>query len=262
MENNACEELFVSPLEMRDWSHQLAHLVWQSGFRPTHLVALWRGGAQVALYIDEYLTLLGCAVDNTAVRTSLYQADKQAPETREVRVHGEQYLVDVLQAHHRLLVVDDILESGRSVGAFLATLGGKLGDRMPTEVRLATLLTKSAKHVEGNPQADYRVRDVVAQCWVNFPHELVGLNSLQQLQRQMSPDGLRQLIRDLALPRHEDLSADALTTLPPLHRALVKWDWSRRRRKQDAIALFNVVTATPLVYELREEAGLLTPQDK
>ena len=211
------KKLFISPLEMRDMSHELASRVWRSGYRPTHLVALWRGGAQVALYVDEYLALLGCPVDNVAVRTSLY-TNQQAQ--RSVKVHGEQYLVDVLQCEHRVLFVDDILESGRSVAALYAVLRQKLGPERTPEFRLATLLTKSQKWIDGNPKSDYALKDVAADCWVQFPHELDGLDNLASLLQQMSTESAYRLTQELGLANREDLDTDSIKDLPPLHRHL------------------------------------------
>lgn len=91
-------KLYITSEELRNLSHQLAHHVWQSGYRPTHLVALWRGGAPIALYMDEYFALLGLQVDCTDVRTSSYVNGEQQ---RDVRVHGEQYLVDTLRPPRR-----------------------------------------------------------------------------------------------------------------------------------------------------------------
>lgn len=215
-------KLFISPLQMRDMSHELASKVWRSGYRPTHVVALWRGGAQVALYVDEYFTALGCPVDNTAVRTSLY-TNQQAQ--RSVKVHGEQYLVDVLRSDHRVLFVDDILESGRSVAALYAVLRQKLGPERLPEFRLATLLTKSEKWVEGNPKADYSLEDVAASCWVQFPHELDGLNDMASLRKQMSPGSVDRLTEDLFQAIGKDLDGEAMKDLPPLHQELLLLNW-------------------------------------
>lgn len=180
-------KLFVSPEELRNLSHQLAHHVWQSGYRPTHLVALWRGGAPIALYMDEYFALLGLTVDCVSVRTSSYVNQQQQ---REVKVHGEQYLVDTLRDEHRVLLVDDILESGRSLAALLRVLREKIAGN--PEFRIATVFTKSEKHEWGNPKADWSVRDVAENQWVVYPHELEAL-PLSQLKRQMSPQALQNL---------------------------------------------------------------------
>lgn len=215
-------KLYVPLEKERDDAHQLAHRVLQSGFRPTHMVALWRGGARIALYMHEYLELAsGLKVDCVTVRTSLYESQQAQ---REVRVHGEQYLVDVLQAEHRLLFVDDILESGRSLGALRDVLALKLGARMPHECKVAVMFTKSEKWQWGQPKADFFVRDVPEYCWVVFGHELESL-SLPELQRQMSPAALDRLTVDLGLG---GLDRDD-TALTPLHKSLLaRRDWVAR----------------------------------
>jgi hypoxanthine phosphoribosyltransferase len=222
-------KLFVPLEKERDDAHQLAHRVLQSGFRPTHMVALWRGGARIALYMHEYMELAtGLKVDCVTVRTSLYE-NQQAAQ-REVRVHGEQYLVDVLQAEHRLLFVDDILESGRSLGALRDVLALKLGARMPRQCKVAVMFTKSEKWQWGQPTADFFVRDVPEYCWVVFGHELESL-SLPELQRQMSPASIDRLTEDMGLSGL-DLDDTGLTeklATVPLHWSLAHRDWVARR---------------------------------
>lgn len=242
-------KLFVTAEALRDLSHQLAHHVWQSGFRPTHLVALWRGGAPIALHMDEYFALLGLKVDCTDVRTSSYVNQQQH---RDVRVHGEHYLVETLRAEHRVLLVDDILESGRSMAALLRVLREKLGERAP-EFRIATLLTKSEKHERGNPSADWSVRDVAEDQWVVFPHELEALK-LAQLKRQMSTQALQHLAHDMGVAGL-DLDSPAVMHQLGDGRGLA-WelahaDWTERA---DALSKEPLMTSEEEhVAELREK---------
>jgi hypoxanthine phosphoribosyltransferase len=189
---------FVSAQEMHTQSQLMGARIVESGFRPTHIVALWRGGCLFALPIHEYLMKCGLNVDHISIRTSLYEApDKPG---KEVLVHGEQYLVDVLQPEHRVLFVDDILESGRSLAAVFAILRKKLGPKCPPpeNFKVATLFIKSGKHVEGNPKADFYQEDVSNETWVNFPHELEGLKE-EELQKVLSPQVFDILERQMEL---------------------------------------------------------------
>lgn len=180
-------KLFVSAAQLQDMSQELALQVLDSQWQPDFMVALWRGGSMVGCYVHEMLNRFGPhPVNHIAVRTSLYSGVDQVHEGGQVLVHGEQFLVDKLQADSRVLFVDDILESGRSLAAVQAVLRRKLGDRCPRDMRVATLFTKSERWVQGNPRADFYIRDCARDQWVSFPHELEDLSN-EEVHQVTSP---------------------------------------------------------------------------
>lgn len=152
-------------------SYRLARQVIDAGFRPTHLVGIWRGGAPVGIAVQELLEYRGIACDHIAVRTSSYSGiDRQE---KEVQVFGLGYLVDTLDPEHRLLVIDDVFNSGRSIEAFLAELGARCRHNMPREVRIATVYFKPRRN-RTNLRPDFFVHE--CDDWLVFPHELCGLS--------------------------------------------------------------------------------------
>ena len=88
-------------------SFKLAEQVLLSGFRPSFIIAVWRGGAPIGIAVQEYLSFHGIETDNIAIRTSSYAAgiDQQS---RTVKVHDLNYLVKSVQQHDSLLIVDDV----------------------------------------------------------------------------------------------------------------------------------------------------------
>ncbi len=153
---------------------QLGRLIERGGWRPTHLVGLWRGGAPVAVAVHEWLLSRGMEMDHCVVRTRSYTAIGE--QTPEVAVDGIEYLVRVLRADSRLLLVDDIHDSGRSLAAVIAALGAACGRQLPREIRRATLY-HHPEHGAALPPPDYHVHET--DCWVVFPHELVGLTAAE-----------------------------------------------------------------------------------
>lgn len=152
-------------------SIRLARAIFDSGFAPTHIVGLWRGGAPVGIAVQEYLAWRGLETDHIAIRTSAYSGIDELQ--REVHVFGESYLVDTLNAGDRLLIVDDVFDSGRSIEAVLTVLRDKCRRNFPEQVRVATVYYKPTRNRTALTP-DYFVHE--NEDWLVFPHELCGLS--------------------------------------------------------------------------------------
>ncbi|UXD88130.1 phosphoribosyltransferase [Thalassolituus hydrocarboniclasticus] len=150
--------------------------IFESGFRPTFIVGLWRGGSSVGIYVQECLQTLGVKTDHIALRTSYrglpaYQSMVQSPE--DIRVHGTQYLVENLNVDDGLLIVDDVFSTGYNISAVINRLQGKLKRNMPSQVKVATLWQRPAyNRVDFKP--DFCLRET--DDWLVFPYELKGLS--------------------------------------------------------------------------------------
>ena len=72
------DKIFISANDLLADSLRLGMQVLDSGFRPTHLVGIWRGGAPVGIAVQELLDYHGHHCDHIAIRTSSYQGiDRQ-----------------------------------------------------------------------------------------------------------------------------------------------------------------------------------------
>ncbi len=151
-------------------SFRLARQVLESDFRPTHLVGIWRGGAPVGIAVQELLEFHGIACDHIAIRTSSYTGVDE--QTSQVRVFALGYLVDTLEPDDRLLLIDDVFDTGRSIEAFLRELKARCRHNMPKDVRIGTVYWKPARNT-----TDLKPDFYVHSCdnWLVFPHELIGL---------------------------------------------------------------------------------------
>ncbi|SDL76349.1 phosphoribosyltransferase [Maricaulis salignorans] len=150
-------------------SFRLARLIHESGFKPTHIVGVWRGGAPVGIAVQEYLEYRGLSTDHIAIRTASYTGIGQQAE---VRVFGESYLVDTLNADDRLLIVDDVFDSGRSIEALLKVLRAKCRKNFPAEAKIATVYFKPVRN-KTELKPDFFLHET--DDWLVFPHELCGL---------------------------------------------------------------------------------------
>jgi uncharacterized protein len=164
------DKLFISADSLLRDSMELGLRVVRSGFRPTFLVGIWRGGAPVGIAVQEILEYNGIECDHVSIRTSSYTGiDQQA---RSVRVHAIDYLVSALNADDQLLLIDDVFDSGRSLEAVIAELRRRCRRNLPDQIRIATVYFKPARN-NSSLIPDYYVR--ATDQWLVFPHEVNGL---------------------------------------------------------------------------------------
>jgi len=164
MDTTTGKRKLITPTEEYTLSLRLAKKVWESGYKPTHMVALWRGGCVPGTIVQSYLKKKGLACDHIAIRTSSYEGEKQkAPE-----VYNLGYLTKVLTSSSRILFVDDVFDSGRTMRAVIDVLMRKLGTVVP-EYRIAVLFSKPANS-KVTLKPDYWVEE--SDRWLVFPHEV------------------------------------------------------------------------------------------
>jgi hypoxanthine phosphoribosyltransferase len=173
------DKLFISADSLLRDSMELARMVVSSGFRPTFLVAMWRGGAPIGIAVQEVLEYHSIIVDHIAIRTSSYTGIDQADKT--VRVHAIDYLVSRLSAEDELLLVDDVFDSGRSLEAVIKELQQRCRRNWPEKWRIATVYYKSFRN-RSALVPDYYVLDT--DKWLVFPHELIGLTREEILENK------------------------------------------------------------------------------
>ena len=168
---------FLTEQEVIDKSFRLGANVYASGFRPSFIVGLWRGGSAVGIYVQECLQTLGVVSNHIAIRTSYQGAPDYARQlhsaTPDIQVHGTQYLLDTLSADDKLLIVDDVFATGRNVLAVLDHLKSRLRKNFPEAVRIACLYEKpSQSRVSLKP--DFVIDQT--DDWLVLPYELQGLS--------------------------------------------------------------------------------------
>ena len=151
------DKLFVSEEALLLDAYRLGVQVFNSGFRPSFIVGLWRGGSSVGIAVQECLQHLGVATDHISLRTSyrgMQQYQRMVDEgSSEIRVHGTQYLLESLNAQDGLLIVDDVYSTGLNVKAVIDRLERRTRRNMPHDVRIAAPWYKPARNRTGrNPR--------------------------------------------------------------------------------------------------------------
>lgn len=160
---------YITPQQLLTDAFALAWQVFDSGFRPTCIVGVWRGGTPVAIAVHELLQVLGVEADHTAIRTRSYTGIGQRDDA--VQVDGLDYMTRSLGRDDALLLVDDVYDSGLSLAQVCTDLRLACGPDTPA-IRIATPYFKPGNNRSGR-DPDYFLH--TTDDWLVFPHELEGL---------------------------------------------------------------------------------------
>ena len=173
------QKQYLSAQQLLEDSFELAAKVFNSGFRPSFIVAVWRGGAPMGIAMQELLAFRGVESDHIAIRTSSYHAIDQQDST--VQVYSLSYLVKKISFDDRLLIVDDVYDTGRSIDTIIERLQQLTRRNMPHDVRVAVPYYKPARN-KTNRVPDYYLHET--EQWLKFPHSLEGLTPEEVLEHR------------------------------------------------------------------------------
>ena len=178
--------LYITADELLADSFRLGLKILDSGFRPTHIIGIWRGGTPVGIAVQELLDFCGVKTDHIAIRTSHYSGIAQtAPK---VQVHGLNYIVRHVNSEDSLLIIDDVYDSGRSILQVIEEIRSECRKNTP-EIRIATIYRKPESCIPAIVP-HYFLYDT--DRWLAFPHELSGLPVEEILAHKPGIDVIRE----------------------------------------------------------------------
>jgi hypoxanthine phosphoribosyltransferase len=176
------DKTVLSAKDLLHDSIELGIKVLESGFEPTMVIAIWRGGTPVGMALQETLSYCGIESDHIAIRTSSYTG---VDERGKVVVHGLNYIIKKICYDDRVLIVDDVFDTGNTIVAVIEELTLRARGNTPEDIRVAVPWFKPSRN-ETNIVPDYYVRETAE--WLVFPHELDAL----------TPEELRQTRPEIA----------------------------------------------------------------
>jgi len=165
------QKKYVTPQELARDSYALAKMVFEDNFIPTALITLWRGGAPIGIRISEYFRRKKIYIPKDIPLTvSAYNHDQLK---KNVFVGNLTSVTEALKGSERLLLVDDIIDTGSSLVTLLDEIKNQCGQNTPKDIRIATVYYKP-KGLKKIPHHVYSLHE--AKQWIVFPHELEGLS--------------------------------------------------------------------------------------
>lgn len=168
--DTSMEKIVLTAQQLLEDSFQLGAKVLESGFEPTLIIAIWRGGTPVGMAVQELIGYCGVEADHIAIRTSSYTGVDERGTT--VHVHGLNYIVDKISPEDRVLIVDDVFDTGHTICAVIDELSRRTRDNMADDVRVAVPWFKPARN-QTDRTPEYWVHETAD--WLVFPHELDAL---------------------------------------------------------------------------------------
>ena len=163
------DKTIISAQELLEDSFRLGVKVLESGFEPTMIIAIWRGGTPVGMALQEILAYCGIEADHIAIRTSSYSGVDQRGA---VAVHGLNYLVKKVSCDDRVLIVDDVFDTGNTIKAVIDEITMRARGNTPGDMRVAVPWYKPTRN-KTDLVPDYYIRETAE--WLVFPHELDAL---------------------------------------------------------------------------------------
>ena len=163
------EKLYVDAQTLLVNSVRLARMVWEDRFFPTVLVSVWRGGTFPGIAIDEFFQCHGHDLHHTVIKAESY--DGMEREKIGVELEGLEDITADVMPGDRLLIIDDVFDTGHTMVAIMNGIASITGDGAP-ECRSATVYYKPTNNETELEPSYYVVAD---DRWIVFPHEIIGL---------------------------------------------------------------------------------------
>ena len=169
---------------VRNNAIKLAHRIYSDGFIPDVIYVLLRGGAYMGNVISEYFKL----VRDSAERPVYYAAVvarsyTNVKESESVKIEGWTYDPAHLRVGDKVLLVDDIFDSGRTINFIAETILEKGIPRKDLKVAVHDYKYFYDRGFQYPIQPDYWCRyhrlsmQDEASNWIHYlSHELVGLS--------------------------------------------------------------------------------------
>jgi uncharacterized protein len=182
---------YLTAQELLNDSFELGIRIFRSGFRPSFIIGIWRGGTPVGVAVQEILDYLGVKTNHFAIRTSSYYGINR--REKEVQVYGLEYVIRHANWDDGLLIVDDVFDSGNSIRSVLEDLKDKMRRNLPSDIRIATPWYKPNNNIT-HIVPDYYIHET--DQWLVFPHELDGLTHEEAFSNK---PGLKELFEKAGL---------------------------------------------------------------
>jgi hypoxanthine phosphoribosyltransferase len=132
------KKILISPQDYYQSCFRLAEKVVDSGYRPSIIYGIHRGGATAENVLYEIFSWLGIEVKLAAAITQSYYGTEQNSE-KIVKIGGYTLMPDEIWPGSKILLVEDLVDSGRSLGAIIADILDQNQNMKRDDIKVAVL---------------------------------------------------------------------------------------------------------------------------
>jgi len=172
---------FLQYDEMRNNVIKLAHEIYLDGFRPDVIYVSLRGGAYMGNIISEYFKIMHRRTRPVYYAAVVARSYTDVMDAESVRVDGWTYSPEYLRVGDKVLLVDEIFDSGKTINHLAQIILDKGIPRDDLKIAVHDYKFFTDKPVQLPIQPDYWCRrhelSVNDSHWIHYmSHELVGLS--------------------------------------------------------------------------------------
>jgi len=189
------KKIFLPYQTIRNNAIKLAFQIYRSGFIPDVIYVSLRGGAYLGNVISEYFKLVKKRERPVYYAAVVARSYADVRVQNQIKVEGWTYNPEYLRQGDRVLIVDDIFDTGRTVNHLVDILLSKGIPRQ--DLRIAVHDYKIRRYLGEEPpvRPDYHcvLHDIVRKeddFWIHYSsHELVGLSAEERETHYYAHDG-------------------------------------------------------------------------
>jgi hypothetical protein len=165
----------------RDNSLKLAHRIYNEGFIPDVIYVSLRGGAYLGNIISEYYKIVHKGSRPVYYAAVVARSYTDVAKADQIKVDGWTYSPDYLRVGDKVLLVDDIFDSGKTINHLAQIITDKGIPRKDLKIAVHDYKYFRDKEEQLPYQPDYwcRKHDLSIndeEIWIHYmSHELVGL---------------------------------------------------------------------------------------
>ena len=197
---------FISPEQLRDSALKLAHKMYkEDNFVPDIIYVSLRGGAYMGNVFSEYYKLIRKQAGDRPVfyAAVVARSYENMHLESEVRIDGWTYSPEHLRSGDKILIVDDIFDTGKTVNALVSVILSKGIPRSDIKVAVYDYKVPLYKTTPRLPiQPDYYCRKHVLESadeetWIHYMnHEFIGLTS-DEIDHEYTDTEVRDILHEV-----------------------------------------------------------------
>ncbi|TFG62816.1 MAG: phosphoribosyltransferase [Spirochaetales bacterium] len=176
------KKIFLPYEEVRNNALMLAYRIYKDGFVPDVIYVSLRGGAYIGNVISEYFKIVRKNKRPVFYAAVVARSYADIREQSAIMIDGWTYSPEHLRNGDKILLVDDIFDSGHTLNRLVEFIMAKGIPRHDIKVAVHDYKVFTQKHEQLPIQPDYycirhTINSPEDDIWIHYSsHELVGLS--------------------------------------------------------------------------------------